>query len=234
MTHGLKGLVLITLSFLYSCGVGLFQTAETVPKGKVSFSSGISFIYNENLRVRKQFVVSNFPVNLGLRVGLSSRVDLGISQFLLYGLLVEPKLCATPPEMRFKLSLSGGIGGAFDPYGISDDSDAWIIGVPLTLIGSYDFGRIAPYVATGYSFYWIFVTGYKKSSKQQYVERKGYGDGVARFTGGLRMKVGRAKRVNFFLFLEYSFLWAAVDDPGDLYSFINSHVVSFGAKLTTK
>jgi len=78
-----------------------------------------------------------------------------------------------------------------------------------------------------YSAWWVFGREpYSLDLEQTYAARTGTGDGLIRFSAGSEIPVGTAA-----LLFEYSFMLAAVDDPGDFYSFRNSHGAALGLRF---
>jgi hypothetical protein len=216
--------VFLAIALLAGCGATQFQTARTLPMGGMSGYAGISFVGNEQFKQR-DVSVYNFQPDFGFRYGVLNGLELGISQVFVTGLQVDVKASLVPPEGDFALSVKAGLGIAAD---LGDFGSAWLIEVPVTLMASYRFDVVEPYVGIGYGFYWIFgrtLSDVPLNAVPQ--ERKGYGDGVIRATVGLDFPL--TQRVG--LLVEYTFMPAVVDDPGDNFAFVDNHIGSVGVRF---
>ncbi len=219
--------LLLSGIFVTGCGFGQFQTAKTVPKGEVRTTVAQQFQANEDIHER-EVTPNNFPPELMVRVGVGDSVDVGTRIFLGGGLLVDAKVNLIPRTERFALSLSGGFGAAADWVNISDVMA--ILHLPVRLLISYRIkDSFTPYAGVGYSFFWVFGRDHldippPEDPNTEYVDRKGYGDGVVPFTIGIEYKFN----IRFGVLLEYSFWLPAVDDPGDGFAFVPNHMGGFG------
>jgi hypothetical protein len=205
------------------CGLGLLQTARTTPPGTVQVTAGAGYLTNEMGDVQ-QVDLSSFPPSLGARVGLSPQTDLGLRQLLLAGGLIDLKHNVLDTGQPLALSLQGGIGAAYDL------SSGWLLALPLTLLASYDFAWLTPYVGLGYLSFWIF--GRQPAADialEQNVGRAGHGDGVLQLTVGLALPLTSSGQTA--LLAEYTLLQPVLDDPGDSYVFVTNHLMSFGVRL---
>jgi len=210
---------------LMGAGYGQFQSAHTTAPRKVRVTLGGGFQGNP-VNIEAQGVTFfNFPLHADLRAGAAERVDVGAALFLYAGLVSDVKVNLMPPSHDFALAVRAGIGAAAD----LGEEDAWILHVPIGVIASYRFlGCLSPYVGLGYGFYWIFGRHLSDPDPTAtYASRKGYGDGVITVTAGLELVV--AGRVG--ISIEYSFMPAVVDDPGDSYSFGDNHMVGIAASF---
>ncbi|MBN2497217.1 MAG: hypothetical protein JXR96_21670 [Deltaproteobacteria bacterium] len=222
-----KAALVASAALISACGYGQMQTARTTPMGKFAFTPGLSLVVNENVDERGVCLGNVAPQN-GLRYGLSDHVDIGVSQFMFIGLLVDAKVNVLPADLDFALALRGGFGAAYDPWGFMEDTTAWVLHVPIYLIASYTIAdRFTPYTSFGYSIFWILGQGIERDPRTTYPEREGYGDGLLRFNGGFEIKIVEMVA----LLAEYSYWWVVHDDPGDFYSIIDSHVAGVGVKV---
>ncbi|HNZ53318.1 MAG TPA: hypothetical protein PLD55_15105 [bacterium] len=209
--------LIICLSFIVmtSCGYGMMQTAKTVEKGKSSYSFGTVYQGNKE----RPFYVYSISGQFNFRHGVHDRVDFGIKQFFIGGLLADAKVNVLDPKSPFALSFSSGIGFAVDPINVDI-----ILQVPVFVHLSYTVkDTFTPYATFGYETNWIF-----RKEKPENIEleegfelsqRKGYGDGNLVINGGFEFHLGR----KVFLMLEYIYRHPVVNDPGDYYSFLPNH-----------
>jgi len=224
VTRASPVLLLACALAVQGCGYGLFQTARTVPRGEYHFMVAGAFQGNELIRERG-VTMYNYAPQVDMRIGVADRVDLGVGLLLGPGLRVDAKVNVLPPGHAAAVSFSAGLGGALD----MGQTSAWLLHVPVNVLASYTFhGRLTPYAAVGYGFYWIFGRTLSSTDPNAvYADRGGWGDGVLRLTAGLEWRI----RGRFALLVEYSFLPAVVDDPGDNFAFMDNHVAGFGARF---
>ena len=207
-------------AFAFSgCTLGTFESARTTPRGSMAMELSHTFALNENTDERP-FVYAWHP-QLGFRAGVTDHLDLGFRFFMGAGGLLDAKYNFFGPDSSVALALQGGFGAAGD----WDESGAYTLHLPLRVLVSYlAWDRFEPFASVGYGFFWVF--GRERTQPGvNYAERKGYGDGVLTLTVGARVVLYRRERSTAILSGGYSFWWAAVDDPGDFFSFVNNHFV---------
>jgi hypothetical protein len=215
---------LLVAALAPGCGLGLYQTARTTPRGKVDVAVAGAFQYND-LVPRRGVTPFNFPTQVNVRVGVHDRVDLGATVLMAGGLLVDAKVNVAPPGRALALSVLAGVGAAAD-WG---EEGASTLHLPVTLIASWTFlDVLTPYVGLGYGFWWFFGRPVSEPDPSAtYAQRAGHGDGVLRLTAGLEWLVGGG----FGILVEYSYLPVVVDDPGDNFAFRDNHLVGFGLRF---
>jgi len=93
-----------------------------------------------------------------------------------------------------------------------------------------------PDLGVGYAFWWHFGQdegllsdpGSSRPGAQEepprYAERAGYGDGVLMLTLGSELHLDARRS----LLVEYGFWTQIVDDLGDFYDFVDTHIVQVG------
>ena len=216
--------VLVSMLFFYTgCGLGLLQTAKTTPKGMLRVSGGGGYLYNDNVEDGDP-TLGNIPVQIALRYGVTDSLDVGARLFCLAGALADVKYNLMPSKSPLALSVWGGIGAAAN-VNVGAKSEGWSLHLPLGVIASYELmGWLTPYAGLSYGFWWIFGRGGELDPNVRYASREGYGDGLLTITAGFEFRLGR----RFALLLEYNLFEPVVDDPGDFYSFIRSHLVQVG------
>ncbi len=213
--------LLLLLSILTGCGVGVLQTAKTTPKGTLDITLGTGFLYNEMVAERGASP-GNFIQAINFRTGLTDNLDMGARLFFMTGALVDLKYNLMPKDSPLAVSLQGGLGGGYDVLG---DDEAGALHLPLNVLLSYQpSGKVTPYMAVGYGFYWIFGREPMPREGVQYAARAGHGDGLLQIAIGLK----QAFNDEFALLLEYNLYKALVDDPGDGYAFTDSHLMQVG------
>ena len=214
--------------FVGGCGLSQLQTARTVPPGAWRTTIGAGFAYNRLIKERENLVlpVSNVPVEIAVRHGINDQVDVGLRTFMGLGALADAKWNLLPVDGRAALAVASGGGVAADPGGT--ERLAWIAHIPISVIASTELTRlITPYAAIGYRSFWIFNYGPPPEPGSRYAARSWTGDGVvlAQFGVELSTPGGRA-----FL-LEYGYERPVVDDPGDSFSFVPTHLFSVGFRM---
>ncbi len=224
-------LLAATLSLVGGCGYGHLQTARTTPRGAIDIAVGQGLVYNKTIEMRREaedggqgVSISNLPIMINSRLGLTDRLDIGLRLLLVGGLLADTKVNFLHPKSPWALSGSVGFGAAADV----STKGAYLVHLPLWLRASYDFKfGLTPYVALGYSFFWIYGRDADPVIGATYLDRSGTGDQLVTAAVGLQQKLGR----HVALLLEYNLWQPVVDDPGDFFSFERSHIVIFGVRI---
>ncbi len=213
------------------CGYGHLQTARPTPKGAIDFTAGWGFVYNKTIQMRREaedggsgVSVSNLPIVLNSRLGITDRQDIGLRMFMLGGLMADTKVNFLNPKSRWAVSGSVGFGAAADV----SKKGAYLINLPLSLHASYDFKfGLTPYVALGYSFFWIYGRDADPLAGVAYLDRAGHGDHLVTAALGIKQRIGRRAAI----FIEYNLWQPVVDDPGDFFSFERSHFFFIGLRV---
>ncbi len=222
----LAGMLLVTLLGT-GCGLGTLQTAKTTPRGTLDMTVGGGFMTNEATEARGEYTGDNFPQFVGLRYGVTDQLDVGARLLTFTGLEADVKINLLDHRRDLALAVQAGLGGAasFYMFPMEPEYQGWFLHLPLKVLVSYRlFGRLTPYAALGYSFYWVFDRDQGREAGEGYAERAGHGDGVLSVTAGVELAVTRT----FAIMVEYDFFTPVVDDPGDFYSFVDSHLVLIG------
>ncbi len=222
----MRNLAVLPLALLLmGAGYGQFQPAHTTAVKHVRLTLGGGFEGNPHNIHAQGITAYNFPLHADIRIGAAERVDVGATLFLYAGLVADVKVNVLPPSSDFALAVRAGIGAAAD----LGERGAWVLHAPVSVIASYRFlGCLSPYLGLGYGFYWFFGRPVSDPDPSAtYASRRGHGDGILRLTAGIEWVV--AGRVG--LSLEYSFMPAVVDDPGDNYAFGDNHMVGVAASF---
>jgi hypothetical protein len=212
-------LALALAAFSGCGGTALMQTARTLPRGEVGVELGASVLYNAMVEERG-FALSNLPQRVGMRFGLTDRLELGARSFLGLGLLAGAKYNLLPADSRFALSLMASAGG-----GTWLDQSA--LHVPVDAIASVDLGPWTPYGSVGFGAWWFFVPEASRAPGSRLAERTGTGDGVVGLRLGSELRVGQ----RVALLLEYGYSRPMLDDPGDSFALATNHQVTAGVRF---
>lgn len=196
------------------CGVTRLQSARTTPRGHTRTTVGASLVHLGDRGFTVLGDVPTVPLDLMVRHGATDRVDWGVRLLFGLGLLGDVKWNLLDPARATALSVSAGLGAAYDA--------ATIIHVPLTLSASHTVRPwFIPYAAVGYGTYWVIGYG-DPVPGVSYAGRSYTGDGLLMLHAGIELTraTGRA------LLLEYSVAVPVVNDPGDAYGFATNHFFS--------
>lgn len=207
------------------CGVGLMQTGRTTPKGTMDVQVAAGYAYNHMIEERGHSF-TNFPLQLGLRYGLSDRLDLGLALFMGAGALADTKVNLMPADHPLALAVQAGFGAAYDIGG----SQGTVLHLPLRAVVSWDFlgGELTPYAGVGFGLFWIL--GYNDNtppSEETLADREGHGDGLLMLSAGLEI-FGTGDRSYF---IEYTWWKPILDDPGDRFAFAQNHFFMGGVRF---
>jgi hypothetical protein len=221
----------LALAPAVGCGYGHLQTARPTPRGAIDVAVGQGFVYNKTIQMRRDaedggdgVSLSNLPIMINSRLGITDRLDIGLRLFFVGGLLADTKVNFLNPKSPWALSGSVGFGAAAD----LSTRGAYLVHLPLWLRASYDFKfGLTPYVALGYSLFWIYGRDADPMIGATYLDRSGSGDHLVTAAVGLQYRLGR----HVALLFEYNLWQPVVDDPGDFFSFERSHIAIFGVRI---
>jgi hypothetical protein len=203
----------IGLVLASGCGVTRLQSARTTPRGLTRTTIGPSLVH---LGDRGFYVegVPAVPLDIMVRHGATDRIDWGVRSFFGLGLLGDMKWNLLDPARATALSVSGGLGAAYDA--------GTVIHLPLTVSASHSVRPwFTPYAAVGYGTYWIFGYGDPQPGVS-YAGRSWTGDGLLMLHAGIEL----ARATGRAFFLEYSVGLPVVSDPGDFYGFATNQFIS--------
>ncbi len=222
-----SSICLLTLLVLINgCGHGLMQTAKTAPAGELEMNLSAGYIHNEMVENRGH-ALTNMPVQLGLRYGITDQVDVGASVFMGAGALLDGKYNFMPADHALALSLQAGLGLA---YGLLSDNTS-IVELPMRALISYQLpnARLTPYAGIGLTVFWVnnYEPENAPAPDQKQADRAGYGDGMLLASLGVELFSDSAVQ----MLLEYSYFRPVFDDPGDNFSFVDNHIFQVGMKF---
>jgi len=217
--HAAAALALLAVA---GCGVARLETARTIPRGQTRTTVAASLVHTSD----RGFTFEGVPIvplDVMIRHGATDQVDWGVRLFFGLGLLADVKWNLLPARSRSALALTAGVGGAVVP---NTGAQSWarMGSVPVTLTASHAVRPwLTPYAAVGYGAYWIFDYG-ARDPTVTYAPRSWTGDGLVTLSAGVEL----ARASGGALLVGYSYARPVVDDPGDLYKFAVSHVMSIG------
>ncbi|MBI5536976.1 MAG: hypothetical protein HY898_29920 [Deltaproteobacteria bacterium] len=199
-------------------GYAMMQTARTQPRGSVALVTGTSIVSNLERASEAKTVDSGIVPDLAARVGVSRRVDVSVSAYVV-GLGLTAKMNVLPLSSKFALSPRIGVAGG----AITDGSV--IAGMAGGLV-SFDATRgVSLYAGAMFFNHWIRQprpSWARLQAGDQAVGRKGYGDGLLQMGAGISAGDERVMVVMF----EYNRLTPMQDDPGDYYKFQSANLFS--------
>lgn len=204
---------------LGGCGLAQLHTARTTPEGEVDVTLGVGRLANEVVRDGDS-EIARWPVHIGARWGVAEQVDVGARLLLGDGVLVDGQWGLLAPRSPWALSVSAGAGVG----GWAGQGGAVSLTLPIVALASWDATEwLTPYLGVGWAFWWHLGREVTEGSPTgALVARAGHGDGVVTLIAGVSVQV--SARVS--LRVEYDFMTQALDDPGDLYSMVDSHAVT--------
>jgi len=213
--------ILVWWAVVSGCTLGPFESARTLPRGAVSVQVAPSVVINE--LVGDQPFLYHIYADVGVRIGATDHLDVGLRPLNGLGLLADVKYNFLSPESHLAVALQGGFGAATDLDGTAT------LPLPVRALISYMVrDRFEPFASFGYSFFWYFGRDFEGEPGVQYADRAGYGDGMIQITVGARVVLFRRGRTTGHLGLAYSYWHQVVDDPGDFYSMVDNHFVGVG------
>jgi hypothetical protein len=217
------------------CSLGLHQTAKTLEAGEVRVGGGLMVLRNRpadvledtpEARQQGQERIASAP-ELGVRVGVGRRTDLGIGMYLGPGLRVDAKHNLIENTRPYAVAPRVGLG-----YTNYDGSKlySWLAG----LIGSYRLLRgFSVYLGGTFANHHVYRPASDNSPtlgpNERLAERTGWGDGLFQGALGLNIQTGKTT-----MFLEYGRWIPLQNDPGDLSRFVPTHLLSFTIHSCTK
>lgn len=205
---------------LPACGLSQLHTARPTPAGELDVTLGAGVLSNEV--VASEGGAAQVPLVLNTRFGVAEQADVGARLFLGDGVLVDGQLGLLPRESPWAVSVSAGFGAG----GWLHEDRAVSLVLPVVVTGSWDATAwLTPYVGVGGAVWWHVGREVTEGDPDgDYVGREGYGDGVVTLLAGVSVRLSTRVKV----VLEYDFMTQVWDDPGDLFSMVDSHVGSLG------
>jgi hypothetical protein len=201
------------------CSFGMFQTAHTQAPGSVSVTPGVAQVFNRIDDQAGRSSITNLGAQLGGRVGLGKRVDVGLGSFFGYGAKVDVKVNLLDPRQR--LALAPRLGAGY----------RWQRNVGMLEGGAITSYRIAdqfePYLGLTYANHWIEPEPPSGPPVPNLAPRRGTGDGL------LQLNLGVELRLSEYVALlgEYGHWFPLNNDAGDFYAFIPTNVAGLALRI---
>ena len=197
------------------CSFGTFQTGHTQPPGTVSAVTGGAYVSNRSDDEQGRDISTNLGAQLGARVGISQRVDVGLGTFMGYGLQTDVKVNLLDPQAKLALSPRLGAGYRHHRREIGMLEGGAIMSYRLP-------PHFEPYLGLTFANHWI---GDDSAPPEwplppNVVGRKGTGDGLLKLSVGIELLGAR----HFAVLLEYDHWFPINDDPGDFYRFLPTNI----------
>jgi hypothetical protein len=194
------------------CSFGAFQTAHTQAPATVSITPGVAQVFNRMDDQNGRSTITNLGAQLGGRVGLSKRVDVGLGSFLFSGVKADVKVNLL--ERHRSLAIAPRLGAGY----------RWERSVGMLeggVIGSYRLAdAFEPYLGLTFANHWIEPDPPPEPLPPNVVGRRGSGDGLLQLNLGMELLLSDHVAV----LGEYSHWFPLNDDPGDFYAFVPSNI----------
>jgi hypothetical protein len=212
-------LALGALCLTSGCSFGMFQTAHTQAPGTVSVTPGVAQVFNELDDERGRGVLTNLGAQLGGRLGVTKRVDLGLSSFMAYGAKADVKVNLL--ERSQKLAIAPRLGAGFR-------FERGVRMLEAGAIASYRLAdRFEPYAGLTFANHWIEPEKPDESLPAHAVTRREMGDGLLQLNLGFEVRL--SEHVAFLG--EYGHWFPMNNDPGDFYAFVPTNVAGVALRF---
>jgi len=201
------------------CSFGAFQTAHTQAPASVSFTPGIANIWNGLDKQAGRGLETNIGGQLGARVGIAPRLDVGVGTFLYSGAKADVKVNLLEPHQRLAIAPRLGAGYRFERRVAMAEGGA---------IVSYRFlGGHEPYLGLSFANHWIEPQLTTAPVPPNAVGRRGTGDGLLQLNLGIEIPITRHSA----MLLEYGHWFPLNDDPGDFYAFVPTNIAGIALRI---
>ena len=203
------------------CSFGSFQTAHTQAPSSVSVTPGVAQVFNRIDDQNGRGQLTNLGAQVGGRLGLTDRVDVGLGSFLFGGVKADVKVNLLEPHERLALSPRLGAG-----YRFGGNRAAGLL--EGGAIASYRlFDKLEPYFGLTFANHWIEPAPPPGPLPPNVVGRRGSGDGVLQMSLGLQLEISQ----HVALLGEYGHWFPLNDDPGDFYAFVPTNIAGLALRI---
>jgi hypothetical protein len=201
------------------CSFAEFQTAHTQAPGTASATLGMAQVFNRIDDKNGRSVATNIGAQLGGRLGITKRVDVGLASFLVVGAKADVKVNLLDPHQRLAIAPRVGAG-----YG----GERRVAMLQGGAIASYRFGdRFEPYLGLTYANHWIAPEPPVQPLPANVVGRSGTGDGLLQLNLGVELRVSE----HVALLGEYGHWFPLNNDPGDFYAYVPTNVAGIALRF---
>jgi hypothetical protein len=219
MSRRLLAVSALAAAMTGGCSFGAFQTAHTQAPATVSITPGVAQVFNRMDDQNGRGAVTNLGAQLGGRVGLSQRVDVGLGSFLLSGVKADIKVNLL--DRHRSLAIAPRLGAGY----------RWERRVGMLEGGAIASYRLAdvfePYLGLTFANHWIEPEPPPGPLPPNVVGRRGSGDGLLQLNVGFELLLS-----DHVAWLgEYSHWFPLNDDPGDFYAFVPSNIVGVALRF---
>jgi hypothetical protein len=187
----------------------------------VSFTPGVAYVWNDNgvdASAGRGFE-TKVGAQLGARVGITPRFDVGVGSFLYSGAKADVKVNLLEPHQRLAIAPRLGAGYRFGRSVAMAEGGA---------IVSYRFldGQ-EPYLGLSFANHWIEPQLTTVPVPPNAVGKRGTGDGLLQLNLGIELPVTRHAAMLF----EYGHWFPLNDDPGDFYAFVPTNIAGIALRI---
>jgi hypothetical protein len=210
---------LLGASLTSGCSFGAFQTAHTQAPSTASVTPGVAQLFNRIDDQQGRGAATNLGAQLGARVGVSQRVDVGLGSFLLSGVKADVKVNLLERHQRLALSPRLGAGYRLErSVGMLEGG----------AIASYRlFDKFEPYLGLTFANHWIEPEPPPGPLPSNVVGRSGTGDGLLQLNLGVELMLSE----HVALLGEYGHWFPLNNDPGDFYTFVPSNIAGVALRI---
>jgi hypothetical protein len=210
---------LVAAGVTSGCSFGAFQTAHTQAPATLSVTPGIARAFNRIDDQNGRGGETNLGAQLGLRVGITKHLDVGLGSFLGGGAKADAKFNLLAPHQR--LAIAPRLGAGY----------RWGRSVGMLeggAIASYRvFDRFEPYLGLSFANHWIAPEPPTGPLPPNVVGRSGSGDGLVQLSLGAELMLSS----HVALLGEYGHWFPIQDDPGDFYRFIPTTIAGVALRI---
>lgn len=210
---------LVTASVTSGCSFGTFQTAHTQAPSTLSITPGVARVFNRIDDERGRGWQTNIGAQLGLRLGVTKRLDVGLGSFLAGGARADVKVNLLEPHQRLAIAPRLGAGYRWGR------SVGMLEGGAITSYRLWD--GFEPYVGLAFANHWIEAEPLGAARPPNALGKRGTGDGLVQLSLGAELVLSSHVAV----LGEYGHWFPVNDDPGDFYRFIPTNIAGVALRI---
>ncbi len=201
------------------CSFGSFQTAHTQAPATVSVTAGATNVMNAIDDQAGRDLSTNVGGQLGVRVGVADRVDVGLGSFFQTGGRADAKINVLDPRGRVAIAPRLGVGyqWAHQIYMLE--------GGAIASVRAQEW--LEPYLGLSFANHWIESYEALEPLPQNAVGKSGSGDGLLQLSLGVELAASRY----FAVLAEYGHWFVLNDDPGDHFRFVATNILGIAVRV---